>query len=174
MAKRYLEEAVEEVEKYGSFSSMYLIVKKLRDEFDRLSKEEFREYDFKIDDLVLLSLKGEMCKVKLLVSSFLVHDYLSRKYVVQDGLFYFRWSKRIFVYSPRVESHLLYLVRLGYLEGGKKFKLSKKGKTEADSIMSILGREEVKDITSLVENVIRAKKLKDLKRYVKEYLFATV
>ncbi|MBW9141961.1 MAG: hypothetical protein K1T65_09845, partial [Candidatus Aramenus sp.] len=101
-------------------------------------------------------------------------DYLSRKYVVQDGLFYFRWNKRIFVYSPRVESHLLYLVRLGYLEGGKKFKLSKKGKTEADSIMSTLSKEEVKDITSMVENVIRAKKLKDLKRYVKEYLFATV
>ncbi len=172
-AKQLLEESIDEVEKYGSFTSMYMMVKKIYSDFEKLNKEEKIDYDIKIDDLILLSLhEKEMNKISLFVSTFLIYDYLSKKYITQDGLFYFRWNKRIFIYSPRIESHVYYLMRLGYLQGIKNFKLTSRGYEESESLLSSLDHEDRKIIRGIIIDVCLKTKLKELKEYVKKYLFS--
>lgn len=171
-AKQLLKESIDEVEKYGSFTSMYLILKKVYSDFEKLTKEERIDYNIKVDDLILISLhEREMNKISLFVSSFLIYDYLSKNYIVQDGLFYFRWNKRIFIYSPRIESHIYYLIRLGYLQGIKNFKLTNRGYEEAESILLSLSCEDRKNIRNIIIDICLKTKLKELKEYVKKYLF---
>ncbi len=170
--KQLLEESIDEVEKYGSFSSMYLILKKVYSDFEKLTKEERIDYNIKVDDIILISLhEREMNKISLFVSSFLIYDYLSKRYIVQDGLFYFRWNKRIFIYSPRIESHLFYLMRLGYLQGIKNFKLTSRGYEEAESIFLSLNCEDRKAIKNIIIDICLKTRPRELKEYVKKYLF---
>lgn len=170
--QQILLEAINEAEKYGSLLSMYFLIKKLASDYNFLSREEEKKYDVTVDDIVLLALsRGEVGKIPFFSISFLICDYLSSIYSVQDCVFYFRWNKRIFVYSPRVEAHLYYLIRTGYVIGMKFFKLTEKGKHEADLKMSTFTEKEKKDIVCLIDAIKHKKRIKEIKDYVKEILF---
>ncbi|MFP3217309.1 MAG: hypothetical protein RXQ99_01715 [Acidianus sp.] len=170
--KQLLGEAVEEAEKYGSLLSTYLILKKCNAEYDTLVKEKEVNYSFSVDDIILTSLSyKELSKIQFFVMSFLVCDYLSSRYITQDCLFYFRWDKRIFIYSPRMEAHLFYLIRSGYAEGYKYFKLTEKGRVEAEAKKSLLSNVEKIKIDEISSCVLSKNKLSELKRYVRSYIF---
>ncbi len=170
--KQLLNEAVEETEKYGSLFSTYLILKKCNTEYDILDRENDSNYSFYVDDIILISLSyKELNKTQFFVISFLICDYLSSRYITQDCLFYFRWDKRIFVYSPRMEAHLLYLIRTGYAEGYKYFKLTEKGKNEAEAKKSLLSTMEKIKIDEMASCILSKRKLSELKKYVRSYIF---
>lgn len=170
--QQLLTEALDEVEKYGSLLSMYILVKKLALDYSSIVRQEEIKYDITVDDIILLSLsQGEVGKVPLFSISFLIYDYLSSFYSVQDCLFYFRWDKRIFVYSPRVESHLHYLIRTGYVNGIKYFRLTEKGKSEVNSKIASLTEKERKDIINIVNTIRHKKRNSEIKKYIRERLF---
>lgn len=170
--KQLLSEAVEEAEIYGSLLSTYLIIKKCYVEYDKLVREKEVNYSFNIDDIILISLSyKELNKIQFFVMSFLVCDYLSSRYITQDCLFYSRWSKRIFIYSPRIEAHLFYLIRKGYIEGYKYFKLTEKGRVEAEAKKSLLSKSEIIKIDEISSQVLSKTKTSDLKKYVRSYIF---
>ncbi|WP_236752071.1 hypothetical protein [Acidianus sp. HS-5] len=170
--KQLLSEAVEETEKYGSLFSTYLILKKCNAEYDSLVKETEANYSFSVDDIILISLSyKELNKTQFFVISFLICDYLSSRYITQDCLFYFRWDKRIFIYSPRTEAHLLYLIKTGYAEGYKYFKLTEKGKVEAEAKKSLLSTMEKIKIDDMISCVLSKNRLSELKKYVRSYIF---
>ncbi|NON63266.1 hypothetical protein [Acidianus sp. RZ1] len=172
MVKKLIEEAVEEAEKFGSLSSMYFLVKKIWAEYGKLSREPIRDYDFTVDDIILFSLhRSKLERIPFFVSSFLTWYYLSNHFFAQDPLFYFRWDKRIFVYSPRVDAHLLYLARTGYVKISKTYCLTEKGKEESSVKLSSLGERHYKEIDSILNNVYNSKKLRDLRMIVKDTIF---
>lgn len=172
-AQQILREAIDEAEKYGSLLSMYFLVRKLSLDYESVAKQEEKKYDLTVDDIVLLSLsQGEVSKIPFFSISFLVFDYLSsNNYSVQDCLFYFRWDKRIFVYSPRVDSHLHYLIRTGYINGAKYYKLTEKGKSEADSKMLTFTEKEREDLIHIINTVRYKRRNSEIKRYIREQFF---
>ncbi|ARM76637.1 hypothetical protein [Acidianus manzaensis] len=171
--EQLLKEAIDEAEKYGSMLSMYFLVKKVVFDYSSIYRQEEEKYDVTVDDIILLSLsQKEVTKIPFFSISFLIYDYLSsHKYKVQDCIFYFRWDKRIFIYSPRVEAHLYYLIRTGYASGIKYYKLTEKGKFEANLKFSSFSEKEKKDISFIIEEIINKRKNSDIKKYIRKQLF---
>ncbi|AWR97851.1 hypothetical protein DFR86_10075 [Acidianus sulfidivorans JP7] len=172
--EQLLREAIDEAEKYGSLLSMYFLIKKIALDYSSIYKKEEEPYDITVDDIILISLShGEVTKIPFFAISFLIYDYFSssNKYHVQDCIFYFRWDKRIFVYSPRIEAHLYYLIRTGYVSGIKFYKLTEKGKFEMDLKLKSFSEKERKDILFIINNVLSMKKTSDIKKYVRRQFF---
>jgi hypothetical protein len=70
-----------------------------------------------------------------------------------------------------MEAHLLYLIRSGYAEGYKYFKLTEKGIVEAEAKKSLLSNVEKIKIDEISSCVLSKNKLSELKRYVRSYIF---
>ncbi|MCY0849789.1 hypothetical protein [Sulfuracidifex metallicus] len=165
-------EAIEEIEKYNSCQSAYYILKTLEEGSESLCKEKELKYDYTIDNLITVSLYiyDEVTKARLFVTSFLIYDVLAKNYVLQNPLFYFRWNKRYFVYSPRIDSHLSYLSREGFVKARKKFSLTEYGKKEGESLISTLNKETLSKIEEYVSTLKSMDTMKEIKIFLKKHL----
>ena len=167
-----IDEAIEEIEHYGSCESAYQLLKYISSTGEKLIKEGEVKYDFTLDNLVLLSMSKKIKKYKLFVSSFFVYDYLSKKYKVQDPLFVFRWGKLYFIYSPRINGRVSLLAEKGFLkiERRGEIKLTSLGEEESENLFSLLNqrdRDEIKKVKEKIQQLT----LTELKTYTKKYLF---
>ncbi|AGE71190.1 hypothetical protein [Sulfolobus acidocaldarius] len=167
-----MKEAVEEMEKYGSCQSAYYMLKYILSQInDHI--QSFPDYDIPLDNLILLSFNEtlEEKKYKFFVKTFLVYDYLSTKYTVQDPIFIFRWGKLYFIYSPRIDAHLSLLEKNSFLTCHKfQLKLTRRGKEERENIIQNLSDYDLNKINEL-DKQIEEFKLQDLKIFMKKYLF---
>lgn len=167
-----INEAIEEIEKYGSCESAYYLLKYISSHGEELVKENETKYDFTIDNLIFLSVQNEIPKYKLFALSFFIYDYLSKKYKVQDPLFIFRWSKMYFIYSYRIEAHLLNLMKNQFLVTKRgKIKLTPKGESESENSYTLLSSQDKENIEKIREE-IEKRKLTELRVFTKKYLFS--
>lgn len=167
-----INEAIEEIEKYGSCESAYYILKYLANSQDNLCEEEV-DYDITIDNLIFLSMNGKRTekKYKLYVNAFFIYDMLSSSLAVQNPLFTFRWGKLYFIYSPRIESHLKALVKNKFLYLTRsQVRLTQRGEEEMEGVKALLSKDYLRKINEKLKEIDRMK-LKDLKIYIKNYLF---
>ena len=169
-----INEAIEEIERYGSCESAYQLLKYISSAGEKLIKEEEVKYDFTLDQLVLLSMSKKIKKYKLFVSSFFVYDYLSKKYKVQDPLFIFRWGKLYFIYSPRIVGRVSLLVEKGFLQIERRgeIKLTNLGEEESENLFLMLNQRDRDEIEKIKEKVQQLT-LTELKIYTKKYLFSS-
>ena len=163
-----ISEALEEIEKYGSCESAYYILKYIVGKEELCQQEEIK-YDLTIDQLIYLSFNET--KYRLFINAFFVYDMLSARRKIQDPMFTFRWGKLYFIYSPRIESHLVTLAKNGFLRMSRsRVKLTERGKEERENVRSLLTREEIKRIDEKLREIEKMK-LTDLRVHVKNYLF---
>jgi len=165
-------EAIEEIERYGSCEGAYQLLKYISSTGEKFIKEEEVKYDFTLDQLILLSMSKKTKKYKLLASSFFVYDYLSKKYKIQDPLFTFRWGKLYFIYSYRIVGRLSLLVEKGFLQIERRgeIKLTSLGEEESKNLFSMLNQKEKDEIKKVKEKVEQLT-LTELRTYTKKYLF---
>ncbi len=170
--RQLTDEAIEEIEKYNSCHSAYYILKTLSEGVDNFCKEDELKYDYTVDNLVILSiyLNDDVSKARMFVTSFMVYDILSKKYVIQNPLFYFRWNKRYFIYSPRVESHLSYLAREGFVRSRKRYSLTEYGKKEGEALLTSLDRGVLSKVERMVSELKSMETMKQTRIFVKKYL----
>ncbi|MEM0122437.1 MAG: hypothetical protein QW440_05620 [Saccharolobus sp.] len=167
-----LREALDEVEIYNSWISSYYIIKSLENNIEKLCKEPAITYDITIDSLILLTihLYGEIDKTRLFVTSFILYDHLSKVYKIQDPIFTIRWHKRHFIYSPRIDSHLAFLLKRGLVieKGRYYYYLNPLGESEAINVYNLIKNR--KSIEDIIYDVKKLKKIKDIKTYIRKYL----
>ncbi|BBG23547.1 hypothetical protein [Sulfuracidifex tepidarius] len=170
--RQLTDEAIEEIEKYNSCQSAYYILKTLSEGAETLCKEKEVKYDYTVDNLIIMSLYTyeDVTKARLFVTSFIIYDLLAKKYTIQNPLFYFRWNKRYFVYSPRIESHLSYLSREGFVKNRKKYSLTEYGKKEGETSLATLNKETLSKIQESVSTLKRIETMKQTKVFLKKYL----
>ncbi|BCU70201.1 hypothetical protein [Stygiolobus caldivivus] len=169
-----INEAIEEIEKYGSCESAYYILKYLSNSQEDLCKRGEVKYDLTIDHLIFLSMNGKTSqkKYKLYVNAFFTYDVLSPYKVIQDPMFTFRWGKLYFIYSPRIDSHLSSLIKSNFMRVTRsQIKLTERGEEEMENIRASLTKEELRKLSDKLKE-IEEMKLTDLKIYTKNYLFA--
>ncbi|MBB5254251.1 hypothetical protein [Sulfurisphaera ohwakuensis] len=167
-----INEAIEEIEKYGSCESAYYLLKYIASHGEKFIEEKSVNYDFTLDNIILMSVLQETHKYKLFVSSFFIYDYLSKKFRVQEPLFIFRWGKTYFIYSYRINARLESLIKNQFIFSRKGIlKLTKKGENERENIFSSLPSTDRKKIEEIIDNIDKMK-LKELRIYTKKYLFS--
>ncbi|MEJ2781455.1 hypothetical protein WIW89_11350 [Stygiolobus sp. CP850M] len=168
-----INEAIEEIEKFGSCESAYYILKYLANSRDNLCEEEEVDYDITIDNLIFLAMNGKRTekKYKLYVNAFFVYDMVSSSLAVQNPLFTFRWGKLYFIYSSRIKSHLNALVKNKFLYLTRsQVRLTQRGEEEMEGVKTLLSKDYLRKINEKLKEIDKMK-LKDLKIYTKNYLF---
>lgn len=164
-------EAIEEIEYYKSCEAAYQILKYIASYGEKFMKEEAVKYDISLDNLVFLSINKHTKKYKLFVTAFFIYDYLSKKYVVQEPLFIFRWGKLYFIYSYRIDGRLRLLDEKKFLEVRRsEIRLTQIGEQESKNIISILNNKEKEEVEHIREK-INSMKANELRVYTKKYLF---
>ncbi|AAK42863.1 hypothetical protein SULI_02845 [Saccharolobus solfataricus] len=171
--QQLLKEALDEIEIYGSWVSLYYILKLLAESnVEKLCKEQEVAYHMTVDSLTLFTIYkygGGIDKTRLFVLSFLLYDYLSRYYNIQNPIFSIKWNKRYFVYSPRIDSRLHTLSKKSLiLKKERLYYLNQLGRSEAESI-NIREKDNAK-VDSIVTNLKSLKKVKDIRIFVRRHL----
>ncbi|QGA53159.1 hypothetical protein GFS03_00350 [Sulfolobus sp. E5-1-F] len=171
--QQLLKEALDEIEVYGSWTSLYYILKLLvESEAEKLCREQEIIYHMTVDSLTLFTIYkyGEgIDKTRLFVLSFLLYDYLSRHYNLQNPIFSIKWNKRYFIYSPRIDSRLHSLSKRGLLiKKNKLYYLTQLGISEAESIS--IGKKDSMKVDSIVASLKSLRKVKDIKIFIRKYL----
>ncbi|PVU77464.1 hypothetical protein DDW12_06810 [Sulfolobus islandicus] len=171
--QQLLKEALDEIEIYGSWTSLYYILKSVAESnVEKLCREQEVIYHMTVDSLTLFTIykySEGVDKTRLFVLSFLLYDYLSRHYNVQNPIFSIKWNKRYFIYSPRIDSRLHSLSKRGLiLKKDRLYYLSQLGISEAESIN--IGKKDSTKVDSIVANLKSLRKVKDIKIFVRKYL----
>ncbi|WP_338598221.1 hypothetical protein V6M85_06820 [Sulfolobus tengchongensis] len=173
--KQILKEALDEVEVYGSWISLYYILKSIENDIEKLCKEPEVKYDITVDSLILFTIyryNDKIDKTRLFALSFILYDYLSKNYKVQEPLFSIRWNRRYFIYSYRIESHLNTLLKKGLLIKRRTvYYLSELGKNEAENL-SIREKDMVK-VNEIVNNFKALRRVKEIRIYIRKYLMGS-
>ncbi|MCY0859375.1 MAG: hypothetical protein OWQ54_02970 [Sulfolobaceae archaeon] len=177
-AKQLLKEAIDELKK-GSILASQMILEDLYNNFEKYLNQEDINYDFTLDNLILLTLgaflqlKQEIvAKQKFYVSSFLVYDILiSNKLTVQNPYFKYIKAKRYFIFSERIENRIKNLAYNGFLfSGEQKIILLDKGKMESINLLKSIDKHLSDQIIKIVGEVSYLNSKKELMRYVEQYL----
>ncbi|MDT7861638.1 MAG: hypothetical protein RRA45_05450 [Saccharolobus sp.] len=171
--QQLIKEAIAEVENYDSWITLYYILKSIENNVEKLCKESEINYEVTVDSLILFTIYihgGRIDKTRLFALSFILYDYMSKNYKVQDPIFYIRWNKRYFIYSPRIDSHLNALSKKGLIIKKDLYYLSDLGRAEAESLFKYIKEKDRKEIASIIEIFKSFKRISEIKTYIRKYL----